>query len=74
MKPIGQRIIAVLIVILILGQMLTVAISRHNSLRERAEGTGGNVELTIWYTDAKLNDFMLEAAEEYQEMTGSMHS
>jgi maltose-binding protein MalE len=50
--------------------MLTVAISRHNSLRERAEGTGGNVELTIWYTDAKLNDFMLEAAEEYQEMTG----
>ena len=70
MKPIGQRIIAVLIVILILGQMLTVAISRHNSLRERAEGTGGNVELTIWYTDAKLNDFMLEAAEEYQEMTG----
>ena len=70
MKSLGQRIIAVLIVILILGQMLTVAISRHNSLRERAEGTGGNVELTIWYTDAKLNDFMLEAAEEYQEMTG----
>lgn len=70
MKSIGQRIIAVLIVILILGQMLTVAVSRHNSLREQAENTGGNVELTIWYTDAKLNEYMLEAASDYQETTG----
>ena len=70
MKSIGQRIIAVLIVLLILGQMLTVAISRHNSLRAYAENTGGNVELTIWYTDAKLNDFMLDAAADYQETTG----
>jgi len=70
MKSIGQRIIAVLVVILILGQMLTVGISRYNSLRERAENTEGNVELTIWYTDAKLNDYMLEAAADYQETTG----
>ena len=70
MKSIGQRIIAVLIVLLILGQMLTVGISRYNSLRDRVENTGEAVELTIWYTDAKLNTFMLEAAEEYQEMTG----
>ena len=26
--------------------------------------------MTIWYTDAKLNDFMLEAAEEYKNETG----
>ena len=67
MKSIGQRIIAVLIVLLILGQMLTVGISRYNSLRDRVENTGEAVELTIWYTDAKLNTFMLEAVEEYKE-------
>ena len=70
MKSIGQRIIAVLIVLLILGQMLTVGISRYNSLRDRVENTGEAVELTIWYTDAKLNTFMLDAAEEYKEKTG----
>ena len=70
MKSLGQRIIAVLIVLLILGQMLTVGISRYNSLRDRVENTGEAVELTIWYTDAKLNTFMLEAAEEYKERTG----
>lgn len=70
MKSIGQRVIAVLIVVLILGQMLTVGISRYNSLRENAENTGGNVELTIWYTDATLNDYMLEAAADYQKATG----
>ena len=70
MKSLGQRIIAVLIVVLILGQMLTVGISRYNSLRENVQTTGENVELTIWYTDAKLNDFMLDAAEDYKEETG----
>ena len=70
MKSLGQRIIAVLIVVLILGQMLTVGISRYNSLRENVQTTGENVELTIWYTDAKLNDFMLEAAVDYKESTG----
>ena len=70
MKSLGQRIIAVLVVLLILGQMLTVGISRYNSLRDRVDNSGEAVELTIWYTDAKLNTFMLEAAEEYKEKTG----
>ena len=70
MKSLGQRIIAVLIVVLILAQMLTVGISRYNSLRESTQDIGENVELTIWYTDAKLNDFMLAAAEEYKAKTG----
>ena len=70
MKSIGQRIIAVLIVVLILGQMLTVGISRYNSLREVTENAGEDVALTIWYTDAKLNEFMLDAAKDYTESTG----
>lgn len=70
MKSLGQRIIAVLIVVLILAQMLTVGISRYNSLRENTQEIGEDVKLTIWYTDAKLNDFMVSAAEEYTKETG----
>lgn len=70
MKSLGQRIIAVLVVVLVLGQMLTVGISRYNSLRDTMEKAGEDVELTIWYTDAKLNDYMLDSAEEYEKATG----
>ena len=70
MKSLGQRIIAVLIVILIMTQMLTVGISRYNSLRENASTAGKDVSLTLWYTDAKLSEFMLESAKSYEESTG----
>ncbi len=70
MKSLGQRIIAVLIVILILLQMLTVGISRYNSLRENASADGKDVSLTIWYTDAKLSDFIVDSARTYEETTG----
>lgn len=70
MKSLGQRIIAVLIVVLILGQMLTVGISRYNSLRETTQNVSEDVSLTVWYTDAKLNQFMLDAAEAYTASTG----
>lgn len=70
MKSLGQRVIAVLIVVLILGQMLTVGISRYNATSDQPIVDAEGVELTIWYTDAKLNDFMLEAAEDYKEETG----
>ena len=72
MKSFGQRIVAVLIVVLILGQMLTVGISRYKNMSEQPEISAEGVELTIWYTDEKLNDFMLEAAEEYKAETGIM--
>ena len=62
MKSLGQRIVAVLIVVLILGQMLTVGISRYNNKSDQPEISAEGVELTIWYTDEKLNDFMLESA------------
>ena len=70
MKSLGQRIIAVLIVVLILGQMLTVGISRQRSMNSQQQDTTEGVDLTIWYTDAKLNDFMLAAAEDYEKKTG----
>ena len=70
MKSLGQRIIAVLIVILILLQMLTVGISRYNSLRENAPADGKDVSLTIWYTDAKLSEFIVDSARTYEETTG----
>lgn len=70
MKSLGQRVLAVLLVLLILGQMLVVGISNHNRSKDLAEITGGDTELTIWYTDAELNDFMTAAAADYEEQTG----
>lgn len=70
MRSLGQRIIAVLIVVLVLMQMLTVGISRYNSMSGQPQVSTEGMELTIWYTDAMLNDFMLEAAEDYKEKTG----
>lgn len=70
MKSIGQRVIAILIVVLILAQMLLVGVSRYQNETEQGEINTEDVDLTIWYTDAKLNEFMLEAAQEYKEQTG----
>lgn len=70
MKSLGQRIIAVLIIVLVLAQMLTVGISRYNSMNEQEEIITEGMELTIWYTDAKLDTFMQDAAKEYEKRTG----
>ncbi len=70
MRPYIQRIIAALLVLLVLAQMMTFAISRRPAAPEQTDNPSEQTELTIWYTDAKLNDFMLTAAEEYKEETG----
>lgn len=70
MKSLGQRVLAVLLVLLILGQMLVVGISDHNQRENLTDAAAEGAELTIWYTDAKLNDFMAEASKDYTKQTG----
>lgn len=70
MKSLGQRVLAVLLILLILGQMLLVGVSNRNRSKELQETIDTDASLTIWYTDAKLNDFMTEASEDYTEATG----
>lgn len=70
MKSLGQRVLAVLLILLILGQMLLVGVSNRNRSKELQETIDTDASLTIWYTDAKLNDFMTEASKDYTEATG----
>lgn len=70
MKSLGQRVLAVLLVLLILGQMLVVGISNHNRSKNLTEAIGEDAKLTIWYTDSELNEFMTAAAADYTEQTG----
>lgn len=70
MRPYLQRIIAALLVLLVLSQMVTFSVSRREFTKGMAAADGEKSELVLWYTDAKLNDFILEAAKEYEEETG----
>ncbi|MGN0335420.1 MAG: extracellular solute-binding protein [Lachnospiraceae bacterium] len=70
MRPYIQRIIAALLVLLVLSQMITYGFSHRDTKKEQIDSSSEKAELTIWYTDAKLNDFMILAAEDYEKKTG----
>ena len=62
-----RRLGAVLIVLLVFAQMTQVAVSYHKKLKE-ASMTGQNAEpekLTLWYTDEKLNAYLVKAASAF---------
>ena len=64
-----RRLGAVLIVLLVFAQMTQVAVSYHKELKE-ASMTGQNAEpekLTLWYTDEKLNAYLVKAASEFEK-------
>lgn len=67
-----RRAIAVLVVLLVFAQMGQVAYSYHQKQKEAAEA-GQDTEqraLTLWYTDEKLNSYLVQAAADYKEQTG----
>lgn len=64
-----RRTAAILVVLLVFAQMFQVAWSYHREQVEAAM-TGQTAEpeqLTLWYTDEKLNSYLVEAAEEFEE-------
>lgn len=67
-----RRAIAILVVLLVFAQMGQVAFSYHQKQKEAAEA-GQDTEqkaLTLWYTDEKLNGYLVQAAADYKEQTG----
>ena len=67
-----RRAIAILVVLLVFAQMGQVAFSYHQKQKEAAEA-GQDTEqkaLTLWYTDEKLNSYLVQAAADYKEQTG----
>lgn len=67
-----RRAIAILVVLLIFAQMGQVAFSYHQKQKE-AEDAGQDAEqkdLTLWYTDEKLNSYLVGAAADFQKQYG----
>ena len=64
-----RRAAAIFVVLLVFAQMTQVAWSYHREQVEAAM-TGQDAEpekLTLWYTDEKLNPYLVEAASEFEE-------
>ncbi|MBQ8184438.1 MAG: extracellular solute-binding protein [Lachnospiraceae bacterium] len=65
-----RRVLACLIVLLVFIQLFNVAFDAHEAARAE-EGAGSKEEtLTLWYTDEKLNAYLVDAASQFQEETG----
>lgn len=69
-QKIYRRVFAIFCVLLVFSQMVQVAYSYHRE-RELAEEAGELAEeakqLTLWYTDDKLNAYLVEAASEFEK-------
>ena len=70
-QTIYKRLLAIFCVLLIFAQVAYVANSYHRELLEAAdEGEKEPDKLTLWYTDEKLNAYLVEAAAEFEEAHG----
>ena len=69
-QKIYRRAFAIFCVLLVFSQMVQVAYSYHRE-RQLAEEAGELAEeakqLTLWYTDDKLNAYLVEAASEFEK-------
>ena len=66
-QKIYRRIFAVLCVLLAASQMVQVAYSYHREQQEAGEDSLEPASLVLWYTDDKLNAYLVEAAEEFEK-------
>lgn len=67
-QKVYRRIIAILCVLLVFSQMVQVAYSYHREQAESGEGTEEEpASLVLWYTDDKLNAYLVEAAAEFEK-------
>ncbi len=66
-QKIYRRIFAVLCVLLVFSQMMQAAYSYHREQQEAGEDNSEPASLVLWYTDDKLNAYLVEAAEEFEK-------
>lgn len=69
-QKIYQRALAIFCVLLIFSQMVQVAASYHREqelLMEEGALLEEKTKLTLWYTDDKLNAYLVEAAAEFEK-------
>lgn len=67
-QKIYRRVFAIFCVLLVFSQIVQVAASYHREQQILEEsGEPEERELTLWYTDDKLNAYLVEAATEFEE-------
>lgn len=64
-----RRALAIFCVLLVFSQIVQVAASYHRErlLKEEGEAQEEERGLTLWYTDEKLNAYLVEAAAEFEQ-------
>lgn len=67
-----RRIAAILIVLVVFAQLSYVALGAHREKEESAQSAQmeETPQLTLWYTDEKLNTYLVEAANAFEEQYG----
>lgn len=68
-QKIYRRVIAIFCVVLVFSQMVQVAYSYHREqqLAEELDELEEAKQLTLWYTDDKLNAYLVEAASDFEK-------
>lgn len=69
-QTVYKRLLAIFCVLLVFSQIAHVAFSYHKEQQESADADATVKEpdkLTLWYTDDKLNAYLVEAAAEFEE-------
>ena len=65
-----RRILACLCVLLVFSQIVQVALEEHNRAQAAEQVLEEQEKLTLWYTDEKLNLYLVNAASQFEQETG----
>ena len=65
-----RRVLACLCVLLVFSQIVQVAVEEHNRAQAAEQVLEEQEKLTLWYTDEKLNLYLVNAANQFQQETG----
>ena len=62
-----RRVLACLAVILVFSQVFQLALKYHKESLAAVEEVPVEEELTLWYTDEKLNEYLVKAAAQFEQ-------
>lgn len=65
-----RRLLACLCVLLVFFQILQVALEEHEQAQAAEQVVEEQEKLTLWYTDERLNTYLVNTATQFEEETG----
>lgn len=69
-QTIYRRVLACLVVVLVFAQVFQMARGAHQELLQAEEEVPVKEALTLWYTDEKLNEYLVEVSSRFEEEKG----